>query len=110
MKWKAIAVAGLGAIVVAAIAALPTLAAFLAAKVKTALERGGQVSVGKVEVGLLQRRLTLLDVHSQRQGDFAAKRWQATGLAPSLADLLHGRLPVFAFRPGDPLHADRVVL
>ncbi len=110
MRWKAIVAAGLIVAVVAAIAALPEAERFLAGRIKTALERTGQITVGSVEVGLPERRVTLRDLHSTYQGDFRARRWQASGLWLPLGKLLRGHLNAFAFRPGDPLHAGRVVL
>jgi hypothetical protein len=108
--WKVATVAVLVAVVAAAIVGQPYAEDWLARRIRAAIENGGQVSVARVEVGLFERRLTISDIHSTRQGDLTAKRWQATGLGVPLGDLVRGRVRLFAFRPGDPLYADRVVL
>lgn len=102
-------------IVVAALAALgaiaiPVAERYAAGQIKAGIERDGQASVGTVEVGLLDRRVTLTDFHSSAFGDLTARRWEVSGLAESLGDLLEGRTPLSDFKLGDPLRVDRLEL
>ena len=111
MKKSVIAIAGVVVLAGAAVAAVPILEEHAAGRIKTEIERGGTAKVGKVEVGLFGRRVTLVDLKSASSGaELAIGRWQASGLAWPLAELLHGRTPLAGFRWGDPLQADRIEL
>lgn len=93
---------------VAGTACVPLAEKFLAGKIKAEFERSGQVSVATVEVGLLDRSLVLEDVRSHFAGSLTARKWQASGLAWSLSDVMAGHLPTFGLQPGDPFHARRI--
>lgn len=94
----------------AALAAVPFVEKHAAARIKTEIERDGNTTVGAVEVGLLQRRVLLTDLQSRQFGEIAVGRWQASGLAWPLGELIMGRTPLAGVRLGDPLQADRVEL
>jgi hypothetical protein len=97
-----VVLAGLG------VAALPLAQEYVAAQIKSGIEQEGAVSVGAVEVGLLDRRLTFHDLRSKQIDGLSATRWEATGLAWPLGELLRGRTPLTGFRLGDPFKAERV--
>ncbi len=108
MKKGAVFAAIAIVLVGAGVAALPLAQQYVAGQIKTQIEREGAVSVGDVEVGLLDRRLTFHDLRARQINGLSAKRWEATGLAWPLGELLRGRTPVTGFRLGDPFKADRV--
>ncbi len=109
MKKIVIAAAVVVALVGAAAAALPVAEIYLADRIRAEVERGGAVTVRSVEVGLLDRRITLHDVGPVLEhGGLSAERWQISGIAWPLDELLHGRTPLTGLRLGDPLQADRV--
>lgn len=111
MKKSVIAVAGVVVLAGASVAAVPVVQDRAAERIKTELERDGSARVGTVEVGLFDRRITLLDLKSNSSGaELAVDRWEASGLAWPLGELLRGRTPLAGFRWGDPLQADRVEL
>jgi hypothetical protein len=91
-------------------AAVPVAERYAAQQIKAEIERDGQASVGAVEVGLIDRRVTLVDLRSHAFGEATVGRWQASGLSESLGDLLRGRTPLSDFKLGDPLQADHVEL
>ncbi|HYR66613.1 MAG TPA: hypothetical protein VEP47_10795, partial [Reyranella sp.] len=111
MRKSVFAIAGVVVLAGAAVAAVPVLEDHVAGRIKTEIERGGTAKVGKVEVGLFERRITLVDLKSASSGaELALGRWQASGLAWPLSELLSGRTLLGGFRWGDPLQADRIEL
>ena len=94
----------------AALAAVPFVEKRAAAQIKTEMERDGKTTVGAVEVGLLERRVLLTDLRSRQFGEITIGRWQASGLAWPLDELIRGRTPFSGVRLGDPLQADRLEL
>ncbi len=110
MKKKVIAVVAVVALVGAAIAAVPIVESHAAGQIKTEIERDGAVKVGNVEVGLFERRITLLDLKSSSGAELSVGRWEASGLAWPLGELIRGRTPLAGFNWGDPLQADRIEL
>jgi hypothetical protein len=96
-----IAIVGLGA------AAVPLAERYSAHQIKAGIEMGGG-SVDSVEVGLLDRRVTLGKLHVRQVGDITIDRWQASGLAWPLGELLQGRTPLYGLRLGDPLQAEHL--
>ncbi len=68
----------------------------------------GIVTVGAVEVGLLDRRMTMHDMRSRQINGLSAVRWQVSGLSWPLAEILKGHTPLFGFRLGDPLQAEKL--
>ena len=111
MKKKVIAALAAFVIVGAAVAAVPIVESHAAAaSVKTEIERDGGTKVGSVEVGLFERRITLLDLKSTDGAALGVGRWEASGLAWPLGELVRGRTPLAGFNWGDPLQADRIEL
>ncbi len=110
MKKLIIAAAFVVAVVAAAVVALPVVETFVASGIKTQMEQDGTVSVGTVEVGLLDRRLALRDVRTKQAAGLSVARWEATGLNWPLGELLHGRTPLTGYRLGDPLYAKRIAI
>ena len=110
MKKKAIAAVVVVALVGAAVAAVPIVESHAAGRIKTEIERDGSTKVANVEVGLFERRLTLIDLKSTSGAELTVGRWEASGLAWPLGELLSGRTPLAGFRWGDPLQADRIEL
>lgn len=109
MKKLVIAALVAVALASAAVAALPLAETYLAGRIRSEVERGGTVTVGEVEVGLLDRRITLHDVKPARAGSgLSAARWQLSGMAWPLEELLRGRTPLSGLRLGDPVKAGRV--
>src|SRR5271170_5280686 len=94
----------------AAVASVPIVESHAAAQIKTEIERDGSLKVGNVEVGLFDRRITLLGLKSTRGAEFSLGRGEASGLAWPLGELIRGRTPLVGLRWGDPLHADRIEL
>jgi len=99
-----IAVAGL------AVAAVPLAEEYSARQIKAGIELDGAATVERVEVGLFSRSVTMHNLHSRRVGDVNIGRWQASGLAWPLGELLRGRTPLSGLRLGDPLRAGRLEL
>ena len=93
-----------------AVAAVPLVEKRAAAQIKVEMERDGTTTVGAVEVGLFDRRILLTDLRSRQLGEITVGRWQASGLAWPLDELIKGRTPVSGLRLGDPLQADRLEL
>ena len=110
MKKKVIAAAVVIVLAGAAVAAVPIMESQAAGRIKTEIERDGTNKVGTVEVGLFERRITLLDLKSTGGPELSIGRWEASGLAWPLDELLRGRTPLSGFRWGDPLRADRIEL
>ena len=74
------------------------------------MERDGTTTVGAVEVGLFDRRILLTNLQSRQFGEITIGRWQASGLAWPLDELIKGRTPVSGLQLGDPLRAARLEL
>ncbi len=110
MKKKIIAAIAVVALAGAAVAAVPIVESHAAASIKTEIERDGTTKVGNVEVGLFERRITLLDLKSTSGAALSVGRWEASGLAWPLGELIRGRTPLAGFDWGDPLQADRIEL
>ena len=110
MKKIIIAAAAVVALVGAAAAAVPIVESHAAGGIKTEIERDGATKVGSVEVGLFERRITLRDLRSTGGAELTIGRWEASGLAWPLGELLRGRTPLAGFRWGDPLQAEHIEL
>ena len=110
MKKTVIAALVVVALVGAAVAAVPIVESHAAGRIKAEIERDGATKVGGVEVGLFERRITLVDLKSTGGAELSVGRWEASGLAWPLGELLRGRTPLAGFRWGDPLQADRIEL
>jgi len=95
----------------AAVAAVPVIERHAAASIKSEIERNGTAKVDEVSVGLFARRVTLLNLKSKTaMEELNVGRWQASGLAWPISELLAGRTPLAGFRWGDPLRAGKVEL
>jgi len=110
VKKKLIAAIAVVAVAGAAVAAVPIVESHAAASIKTEIERDGTTKVGNVEVGLFERRIALLDLKSTGGAELSVGRWEASGLAWPLGELIRGRTPLAGFDWGDPLQADRIEL
>lgn len=99
-----VALAGLG------VASVPLAESYVAGRIKSEIVRGGEASVDSVEVGLLDRRVTLINFKSHQAGNLTAQRVEASGLSGSFSDFMQGHTPLSDFRLGDPMHADRLEL
>jgi hypothetical protein len=110
VKKKVIAALAVVALVGAAVAAVPIVESHAAGGIKAEIERDGATKVGSVEVGLFERRITLIDLKSTGAAELTVGRWEASGLAWPLGELIRGRTPLAGFRWGDPLQADRIEL
>lgn len=110
MKKSILAAIAVIVLAAAAVAAVPLLEKHAAGQVKAAIERDGKTKVGEVEIGLFDRRITLRDLTSQGTAELTVGRWEATGLAWPLSELLAGRTPLSGFNWGDPLQANRLEL
>ena len=108
MRKFVVAAAAVVALVAAAALALPVAEKFFADSIKAQLDRDGFVSVSSVEVGLLDRRIAFNDLRSKQFNGLSARRWEASGLAWPLGELLKGSTPVSGFHFGDPLIARKV--
>jgi len=108
MRKAAIFAAVAVVLVGAGAAALPLAQEYAAGQVKNGIEQDGAVSVGAVEVGILDRKLVLHDIRSKQIAGLSVERWEATGLAWPIGELMQGRSPLTGFRLGDPLQANRV--
>jgi hypothetical protein len=111
VRKSVIALAAVVVLAGAAVAAEPVIERHAAASIKSEIERGGTAKVDEVSVGLLARRITLLNLKSKDAAEeLNVGRWEASGLAWPISELLAGRTPLAGFRWGDPLSADRVEL
>jgi hypothetical protein len=110
VRKSVIAVAVVVVLAGAVVAAVPVLEKYAARQVKIGIERDGATKVGEVDVSFFERRMTLRDVRSTGSSDFVVGRWEASGVAWPLGELLRGRTPLAGFRWGDPLRAERVEL
>ena len=111
MKKSVIAAVVVIALVGLGVAAVPLAEKHAASRIKAEIERDGMVKIAEVEVGLFDRRVTLIDLQSKRLGGtLSIRRWEASGLAWPLGELLQGRTPLTGFHLGDPLQAGRVEL
>ena len=90
MKKRVIAAIAVVALAGAAIAAVPIVESHAAASIKTEIERDGTTKVGNVEVGLFERRIALLDLKSTGGAQLSVGRWEASGLAWPLGELIRG--------------------
>jgi hypothetical protein len=93
-----------------AVAAVPLVEKRAAAQIKIEMERDGKTTVGAVEVGLFDRRILLTNLRSRQFGEITIGRWQASGLAWPLDELIKGHAPVSGLQLGDPLQAARLEL
>jgi hypothetical protein len=94
----------------AAVAAVPVIERHAARQIKADMERDGQATVGSVEVGLLDRKISVKDMHLKRAGDVAIARWEASGLAWPVSELIEGRTPFSGLKLGDPFQAGHLEL
>lgn len=108
MRKSVLAATAVIALAAAAAAALPVAQEYIAGRVKAEVERAGTVTVGSVEIGILDRRITLNAIRPVQATGLSAARWQASGITWPLGELLHGRTPLADFRLGAPLQAARV--
>lgn len=97
-------------VVAVLVAAVPLGERYAADQIKLAIEREGRGTVESVEVGLLSRRVVLVNLKSHAGGQLSVRRWEASGLSLSLTDLLQGRIPVSGLAFGNPIRADHVEL
>jgi len=93
-----------------AVAAVPTIEKHAAAQIKSDMELDGKTTVGAVEVGLLDRRIQLTNLRTKQFGEITIGRWQASGLAWPLGELIKGHTPLSGLQLGDPLQAGRLEL
>ena len=107
MRKILIALSVVAVLVVAALAAVPIVERHAAEQIKSQIERDGGATVDEVTVGLFGRRISLLNL---KTAEVSVGRWEASGLAWPISELLVGRTPLAGFRWGDPLSADRVEL
>lgn len=111
MRKSVIALVAVIVIAGAAAAAVPVIERHAASGIKSEIERDGTAKVDEVSVGLFSRRITLLNLKSKGDTEeLSIGRWQASGLAWPIGELLAGRTPLSGFRWGDPLRAGRVEL
>ncbi|HEX9327490.1 MAG TPA: hypothetical protein VF915_13280, partial [Reyranella sp.] len=89
MKKSVIALVAVVVLAGTAVAAVPVIERHAAAGIKSEIERGGTTKVDEVSVGLLARRITLLNLKSKSAAEeLSVGRWQASGLAWPLSELL----------------------
>lgn len=111
MRKSVIAMIAVVVVAGAAVAAVPVIERHAAAGIRSEIERAGTAKVDEVSVGLLARRVTLLNLKSKSAvEELSVGRWEASGLAWPIGELLAGRTPLAGFRWGDPLQAARVEL
>jgi len=105
-------VAALAVVLVAgaAVAAVPLVERHAAAAIKADLERDPALTVGSVEVGLLDRKVVLKALRFRRAGELTVGRVEASGLAWPLAELVEGRTPFAGLDLGDPMQARHLAL
>lgn len=107
MRKALIALSVVAVLVVAALAAVPIVERHAAEQIKSQIERDGVATVDEVTVGLFGRRIRLLNL---KTAEVSVGRWEVSGLAWPISELLAGRTPLAGFQWGDPLSADRVEL
>lgn len=110
MRKSVVALAAIVILAGAAVAAVPVLERHAAAEIKRQIEQDGTASVGDVSVSLFERKIKLLNLKSKAPTEVAIGRWEASGLAWPLGELLSGRAPLAGWRWGDPLQARRIEL
>ncbi|MBS0523395.1 MAG: hypothetical protein JSS04_07130 [Proteobacteria bacterium] len=110
MRKSLVAVLAVVVVAGAAVAAVPTIERYAARQIKADMERDGQATVGAVEVGLFDRRISIKDMHFKGAGDVRIGRWQASGLAWPLSELIEGRTPFSGLELGDPFQARHLEL
>jgi hypothetical protein len=88
-----VALAVIVVLVGAAVAAVPVLERHAAAEIKRQIEQGGGATVDEVSVGLFERKIKLLNLKSRAAAEVSVGRWEASGLAWPLSELLRGRVP-----------------
>jgi hypothetical protein len=105
-------VAALAVVVVAgaAVAAVPVIERHAAQQIKADMERDGQATVGSVEVGLFDRKISVKDMHVKRAGDITIGQWEASGLSWPMSELIAGRTPFSGLQLGDPFQAGHIEL
>ena len=105
-------VAALAVVVLAgaAVAAVPLIERHAAQQIKADMERDGMARVGSVEVGLFDRKIVATDMHVKSAGEVTIGRWEASGLAWPLSELIAGRTPFSGVKLGDPFQAGHVEL
>jgi len=92
-------------VAVGAVVAVPLIERHAAQQIKAEVERDGATKVGSVEVGLFGRKIVLNGLQGARVGEISIGRWEASGLAWPLAELLKGNTPLAGVKLGDPLQA-----
>ena len=111
MRKSVVALVAVVVLAGAGVAAVPVIERHAAASIKSEIERAGTAKVDEVSVGLFARRVTLLNLKSKTAAEeLNIGRWEASGLAWPLGELLAGRTPLAGFSWGDPLRAGRVEL
>jgi hypothetical protein len=110
VRRSAVAVAAAIVVIALGAASVPLAETYVAGRIKAEIERNGAATVDRVEVGLFDRHVTLVDIRSQEVGDFSARRLETSGLSGSFGDFLQGRTPLSDFRLGDPLRAEHLQL
>ena len=110
MRKGLVALAVVVVVVGAAIAAVPVLERHAAAEIKRQIQLDGTATVDEVSVGLFERRIKLLNLRLKAAAEVSVGRWEASGLAWPLGELLSGRAPLAGWRWGDPLQARRIEL
>lgn len=108
MRKIVIAVALVVAVIAGAAVSLPVAEKYFADSMKAQIDRDGVLSVSSIEVGLLDRRITFHDLRSKQLNGITATRWEVSGLAWPLDELLKGRTPLSGLRLGDPLRAQKI--
>jgi hypothetical protein len=102
------ALAAVVVLAVAAVAAVPIVERHAAAEIKRQIERNGTATVDEVSVGLFKRSIRLRNLKSSSASQISVGRWEASGLAWPIGELLSGNTPLAGFRWGDPLKARRI--
>lgn len=110
MKKSLIAALVVILLVGVALASVPLVEKHAAAQIKADLESDGATTVESVDVGLFDRRVILTNLRAKRVGEITIGRWQASGLAWPIGELIKGRTPVSGLQLGDPLRASRLEL
>jgi hypothetical protein len=108
MRKIIIAAALVVALTAGAAVSLPLAEKYFADNMKAQIDRDGFFTVSSVDVGLLDRRIAFNDLRSKQFDGMTAKRWEASGLAWPLGELLKGSTPLSGLRLGDPLGARKV--
>ncbi len=103
MRKPLIAVVAILAVVGALVALVPVAERLAAGRLKSELQKEG-IKVESAEVGLLERRVRLVNVVGGPGAELSIGEWQASGIDWPLGELLAGRLPVTGLAWGDPLH------